>query len=551
MHLGVVVLDVLKTGALLLVTLTVLVAVHELGHYLVAKWCGMEVEAFAVMMGGIRKTDLSQYMAKPLLPGIWVWTAALASAAVWLLGEGIRVEALSVAGLALLTFVIPGWIGMRLEALYHLPRFEALRKFGMCWLGAVVLIALGTRMQGLNPSLILGVLLGGSMLAILMLYYYPVSSKEEDTPQGQGSIDLPIRDPEIKTDVKVTVWFRPVWHWTSKSGTEFSLLALPLGGFARIKGMEPKADGSEVGISNGFYSKNPLKRLAVLFAGPLFSILLGILLVGICFSAYGKTDDSKEPLVGSLIAGAAADRAGLKVGDRIVSVDDVPVKTFKEIGQQLRDNVEEKPDGTLVGRKTKIAYERNGIVNTIDIVPDVDPKPFPILDENNEMTGEMMRQARLAVRPPQVTESLTVGEAFTEAAMFPINAARQMLSMFTNINKAEQMIGGPMTTAQVAQASAQGFNTALLFAGLLSISLGVMNLLPFPPLDGGQMVVAFVELFRGGRRLSTRMQQALQTAGFCAILALMATAFIVDIGRQTAPPEPPREWIEAKDKEAK
>jgi regulator of sigma E protease len=541
-NLGAAVLDVLRTGVLLLITLTVLVAVHELGHFLVAKWCGMEVEAFAVMMGGIRKTDLSQYLNKPLTPKIWVWMAAVAAFGVWLLGVGIGIEWLALAGLAILTFIVPAWIGMRLEALYHLPRFEALRKFGMCWMGGLVLIAFGTRLQGLNPSLILGVLLGGSLLALLMIYYHPVTNKEEDTPQGQGSIDLPVRDPETSIDQKVTVWFRPVWFCTSKGGTEFSLLALPLGGFARIKGMEPKADGSEVSIENGFYSKNAVKRLAVLFAGPLFSILFGILLLGVCFSAYGMEKPSEAPVIGIIDLKAAGAKAGLKMGDRIVSVDGVKVAKFTDIGDQLRDNVVTKADGTMVGKPTVIEFERDGKASTINVVPDVDQIPSPLFDLEGNPTGEEMRQARLLIKPKMDHLVLSVSEAFSEAAEFPINAATQMVSMFTNVGKAKQMVGGPVTTAQVASASATGPNTALLFAGLLSISLGVMNLLPFPPLDGGQMVVAFVELFRRGRRLSTKMQQALQTAGFCAILALMATAFIVDIGRQSAPAEPARDW---------
>ena len=549
MNLGAAVLDVLRTGVLLLITLTVLVAVHELGHYLVAKWCGMEVEAFAVMMGGIRNTDLAPYLNKPLAPAIWVWMAALSALGLWLLGVGIQMEALAIAGLAILTFAVPAWIGMRLEALYHLPRFEALRKFGMCWLGAVVLIAFGTRLQGLNPSLILGVLLGGSLLALLMIYYHPVTNKEDDTPQGQGSIELPVREPGGIADQRLTVWFRPVWFWTSKSGTEFSLLALPLGGFARIKGMEPKPDGSEVNIQNGFYSKSPLKRLAALFAGPLFSILFGILLVGICFSAFGLTKPSKNAVIGGMDMKAAGAKAGLKLGDRIVSIDGVKIEEFRDIGDELRDNVIKHEDGTVTGRPTLIEYEREGKITKIEVVPDVDVTPEPFFDDEGTPTGEEARQARLLIQPEMVHHTLTVPQAFAEASRFPVTAATQMVSMFSSVGKAKHMVGGPMTTAKVASAaSSGGVDVALLFAGLLSISLGVMNLLPFPPLDGGQMVVAFVELFRRGKRLSTRMQQALQTAGFCAILALMATAFIVDIGRQSAPAQPVREWVDSETK---
>jgi hypothetical protein len=73
------ILDVVRNAALFLIIITVLVAVHELGHYLFARWCGMHVDAFAVMMGGVRRTDLTPHLKSPLKPAWMPWAAGIAS----------------------------------------------------------------------------------------------------------------------------------------------------------------------------------------------------------------------------------------------------------------------------------------------------------------------------------------------------------------------------------------------------------------------------------------------------------------------------------------
>jgi regulator of sigma E protease len=115
-----------------------------------------------------------------------------------------------------------------------------------------------------------------------------------------------------------------------ESEIEFTVRPLPVGGFVRIKGMMPQDDGSETLVPNGFYSKSPLRRLSVLFAGPLFSVLAGIILLVGLFIFVGKPTLEK-PIIGGVLGGTPAEQAGLKAGDRIVALDGKPIQKWFQI----------------------------------------------------------------------------------------------------------------------------------------------------------------------------------------------------------------------------
>ena len=98
------------------------------------------------------------------------------------------------------------------------------------------------------------------------------------------------------------------------------------------------------------------------------------------------------------------------------------------------------------------------------------------------------------------------------------------------------MVGGPGTMVkQTSMSIDEGFWPMIGFAGGISISLGIFNLLPFPPLDGGQMWIAFVEMLRGGRRLSMRTQMRVINLGFAMVLMLIGTVLVSDVKRWVFP----------------
>lgn len=506
--------------------LTVLVYVHELGHYLVAKRCGMGVKAFAIFMGGVLQTDLKPYLPKPLAPVKLVWAAFAAGVALAMSGALMGVQPLYIAGLAGAGIAVPVWAMLRLAALYHVPSGRVLSTLVKAVAVGVVVLALGTKFRGIDAAMVVGVLSGAALVALGFTYYLPVQMRQEDDDrQGFGQIEVP------GVDGNVPVRFRPVWHRMGKNGTEFSLLLLPLGGFALIEGMHPKADGSEVNIPGGFYSKPPHKRLAALFAGPLFSVLFGFFLLVGLYSTVGKEVADTRPIVGGVGEGSGAEKAGIKPGDEILTIEGAAVKDFHHLTQLMRDRWVAK-GGKNQPLPTRVEYRRDGKTVATTVVPTVDKKPEPLRDENMEPLEEKAIQARLGVLAGTKFESLSFVEATAEASMAPIAMVKGLVGIFIKPATAAENVGGPTMMAKVTSAAVEsGPYYVVWFAAVLSISLGVMNLLPIVPLDGGQMVVAFVEMLRGGKRLSITVQNRLANSGLALIVLLMLAVFAVDLGR--------------------
>lgn len=507
-------LGILRTGAIFLLVLTVLVAVHELGHYWFARMAGMKVDAFAIMMGGLRKSRLEGHLHRPLIPGIWLWLLGAASVAATLVGAVENAVPLSVGGLTILGVVLPVWVATRVGALYHMPLATTIKWLSMGWGGGLAILAVASRMQGVTAVNILAMMVSGAMISLLVIYYFPMLHKSEDSEPGLGKIEV--------EGQPLSVQFRPLFSHKSKSGTEFSMLLLPLGGFAAIHGMHPKEDGSEVRIPEGFYSKSPLKRLMVLFAGPLFSIAFGVVLI--FFFLLGSGVASDKPIVGSVQANSAAKVAGLRAGDKLIRIGERPIQKWMDVLDSVRGQE---------GKTMPVTLERGGKTLTIPVTPRLSDQPVPTLDAKGQPTGKNERRALLGIAP-------------SSEPMPPIRAAKlavatpyllvSMIAHVISAGRPQDALGGPVSMVQATSEEAdRGLSGILYLAASLSISLGIMNLLPFPPLDGGQMVVAFVEMLRGGKRLSMQVQHAMSTLGMFLVLALVVGAMTIDIGRFTGP----------------
>lgn len=509
-------LQYLGSGLTFLVVITILVFVHEVGHFWFAKLFGMKVDSFAVMLGGIRKTDLTPHLPRPMLPSRVVAAGYVAALLMVVLGATMRLTPVYQTGLALIAFVFPVWILSRMGALYHLTRAQVFKPMLITYGVALLMLAIGTQGKAFsNPTQAMHFFVYASWVAMLIVYYQPTGHRPEDAPMGHGMIRVRGED--------VPVRFRPVWHTTSKAGTEFSLLALPLGGFAAIHGMHPKPDGSETKVQGGFYSKPPLARLMVLFAGPLFSILLGVVFLFSAFAIYGEARLSNEPVVQSISEGGPAAVAGMKLGDRIVSVNGSPVQKFYDVVVKVRESE---------GKTLQVTVQRGSAQIPLTVMPKLDADPTPVIGPDMTPTGEMKRQYKLMVGTKREIVPIGAGEAFSRAVRAPLAYAAGLGSLLRAPQSAGESLSGPATLATTThEATQSGLYSVLFLAGMLSLSLGFMNLLPIPPLDGGQMVIAFVELLRGGRRLSLEVQHSMSTVGMFLVMALMLFVITQDTGR--------------------
>jgi regulator of sigma E protease len=311
--------------------------------------------------------------------------------------------------------------------------------------------------------------------------------------------------------------------------TAFTIRPWPIGGFVRIKGMIPEEDGSEVNIPGGFYSKPPWQRFIVLFAGPVFSVLAGVILLVGLFTTAGVDRHRNTPVIGPLSVEGAAAKAGLKEGDLVLTVNGRTMATYFDIIRQVRESG---------GRPLEFRYERNGKVATATVQPYLDPKLTPVFDENLEPTAEARSQYKLGVG--FITDRVRIGfaEAVVEAGSVPIKAVQGIVGMFTQPSTFSQNVGGPATMLMVTRESVkEGVYRVFSLAAILSISVGILNLLPVPPLDGGQMMMAVIEMLRGGRRLSIQIQGTVAAIGLALVATLMLSVFFVDYKRWFTPSE--------------
>lgn len=334
--------------------------------------------------------------------------------------------------------------------------------------------------------------------------------------------------PKLCTWMRRTYEADPAPDGTARfETTDFTFRVIPLGGFVRIKGMVPEEDGSETQIAGGFYSKPPIQRLAVLFAGPLFSLLFGIVVLTGVFSVFGEERHSTSTVVQAMSANGPAAKAGLKLGDKVLQIDDQPVNKFMDLVHYAR----ERP-----GKTVTLQVDRNGRTLSLRTVIETSKTESPVFEfENGEYVpkGDSKIQGKLGLGFPTEHYAVPFGQAFARSVTAPFQMISGLASLVAQPSKAKEQVGGPIQIADITvRAAESGIVTLMTLAAMLSMSLGIMNLIPIPPLDGGQMAVAFVELLRKGRRLSSQVQGAVSTVGFLVVFTLIASVVVLDINRK-------------------
>lgn len=313
---------------------------------------------------------------------------------------------------------------------------------------------------------------------------------------------------------------RPYWTYARKNGTEYTLRPFPLGGFVRVKGMVPEEDGSETKVENGFYSRGPWPRFWMLLAGPAASMLAGSIILASVWTFSGKQESDNAPVLAQINEVGPSYKAGLRLGDKIVSVNGTPTPTFFSIVENVRD---------LGGKDAVIVYERDGKQSTATVKPVVDKVPTPVISPKLEISKVEKIQSKIGIGFGSKRVPLPVGTAIVDAFKAPAEFAFELLKRFSRPKELIESVGGPETMVRYTKMTMDdGFVTFLEYAGMISMSLGVFNLLPIAPLDGGQIMVAIAEMFRRGRRLSFKAQNLFQGVGLSLVLLMFASFITLD-----------------------
>ncbi|MEJ2274900.1 MAG: RIP metalloprotease RseP, partial [Woeseiaceae bacterium] len=239
---------------------------------------------------------------------------------------------------------------------------------------------------------------------------------------------------------------------------------------------------------------------------------------GVLFDGLGFEVWQPPAVIGGLTAGKAAERAGLAPGDRITAIDDQPVQSWND----LLAIVQSRP-----GEAVEVDYVRDGATASVDLVLGEDGTG----DDRRGVIGIELANTWedyyfLRTYSPVESLSAAVDKTWT-STLFTVRMLARMVTGDVSIKN----ISGPINIAQFAGESAErGFSYFLGFLAIISISLGVLNLLPIPVLDGGQIVYQLAELVKGSP-LTERAQILGQQIGILALLLLMSFAFYNDIAR--------------------
>lgn len=312
------------------------------------------------------------------------------------------------------------------------------------------------------------------------------------------------------------LFFPPKLLSVRKGETEYGIGALPLGGFVRITGMNPDEELPPEVAPRAYYHQPVWKRIVVIGAGPAVNLLIAFAIL--FFLAFGIQEPSKR--VDSLAEGSAA--AGkLRPGDRIISVDGVNGDQAA-IAEQINSHscAGEPVDGCRATTPAEVVVERNGRRRELAITPTWDAE-----FERNRLGFAF------GVKP---TDPGAVGAAGIAAdyMWFVTSRTVSILSRIYQTDERKELSGVAGSYEVTRQAIDLGARQALTLIALISLSLGVINLFPFLPLDGGHIFWSLVEKLRG-RPVPFAVMERAGVIGFALVIGLFLIGLSNDIGRFT------------------
>lgn len=315
--------------------------------------------------------------------------------------------------------------------------------------------------------------------------------------------------------------------FTDKRGTRWKISAVPLGGYVKFFGDEdvsskPDSDGLS-GLTleeraQTLAGAKLWKRAATVAAGPIANFILAILIFMVLFTVYGRM--ISDPVVSEVRPESAAQTAGILPGDRLIAIDGEKVQTFEDV----RRYVSIRP-----GTQINVTVERDGRDLSLPMVP--------TRTETTDQFGNKIElgiigittdQTRGNFRHVSYTPVEALVEGVRETGHVITGTFNYIGNLVTGRMNADQL-GGPVRVAQASgQVATLGFGALIQLAAVLSISIGLLNLMPVPILDGGHLVFYAIEAVRG-RPVGSGAQEVAFRIGLAMIFSLMVFATWNDI----------------------
>jgi regulator of sigma E protease len=315
---------------------------------------------------------------------------------------------------------------------------------------------------------------------------------------------------------KFSLGFGPKLFGKKIGETEYLVSAFPLGGYVKMVGESGEDELSEQDRERSFYAKPPLQRIIIVIAGPVFNLVFAYLVFILVFMVGVPTATTK---IGEVIKDKPAARAGLKVNDVVTAVNGKAISQWNDLTKAIAQSS---------GKPLDLIVKRGNTPLSFHIVPETRTYKDLLGDVVNTPVIGIVASGDFVIERSGLAESVFKGSEQTWNTV-----KLTILSLVKLASRAIPLdtLGGPIMIAKLAgQQAAAGFVSFLAFMALLSINLGILNLLPVPVLDGGHLVFYLWELiFR--KPVSMKVREFAQQFGLVLLIGLMLLAFYNDIVR--------------------
>lgn len=292
-----------------------------------------------------------------------------------------------------------------------------------------------------------------------------------------------------------------------RRGVIWSIRALPIGGFVRLEGEEEESRPEDTpDPARSFQKRRPWERFVIIAGGAAMNIALAWLLMAFSLAAHGVLD-MKTPKIGTLMENYPAAQMGAQAGDTVLSINGTPIQEWGDIRATLQKLSTDEAD---------IVVNREGSQLTL----------------SGKIPYDEARKARLwGVQPSRLV--YPIGKALTSSLGFcwqmSVEIVRGLWQML--MGKIPADVAGPVGIAEYAgNAAREGFWTFIAFLAVINLNLGLLNLFPFPALDGGRLVFLFGEMV-SGRKFPEKWESRIHLIGFALLMALIAFVTWNDIAR--------------------
>lgn len=286
-----------------------------------------------------------------------------------------------------------------------------------------------------------------------------------------------------------------------KNGTLYSIRLLPIGGYVAMEG-----EDEESNKPGSFGTKSILQRASVIFAGPFFNLILAIIFLIPVFIYIGSPTTTLDQITDN----SPAYEAGLTTGDTIKSINGKEINSWNEFTNEIAKSS---------GKELSLVVERNNEMLTLNVTP-------------QKSQDGSYKVGVTCIRDKNIINAIK--DAFTttwEMIVQMITFLKQMITGTVPGGFSNSVAGPVGVISIVSDAAKMGIMNLLYLGSIISLNLGIINLVPFPALDGGRLLLLFIEWIRGGKKIDQEKEAMINMIGFCALMAFMVFITYNDVSR--------------------